>query len=347
MQTELPKVVEIETVKPLENKVVKNEQNMTNDVKIVEKKNESNKNVLNYFDSLIENFEKKRNQFNDRVRSAKIRRENLQEESLRKWSASIEKKSVKKPNESNSNNKQSFPYSRPNSINLIDITYGERSLLNRETKSATTSRRKLSNKRPKSVTFTDEVNDGNDEEKLYQSEFETDYEMKPDEDSVFEQTPYLISAIEMEEILEAAAAKAIERSRSKSSVTTIPTVYFNQIQNIQHKVPTQKQPNDNIQESLERYFETSATDTSDNELNSESDYVSASQQFGRSSYLSSNTKLSGKITSSTLTFDSQITKQQNSSIKSMRINSCTVDYRRGSALKKNVNDEFESMSSYR
>ncbi len=350
MQSMLPKVAEVETVKPFENKSDKNkiESNKTEDAskieKMIDKKNELNKNVLNYFDNIIENFEKKRNQFNDRVKSAQIRRENLQEESLRRWSASIEKKAVTKQNEPiSTNNKQNSPFSRPNSINIIDILYGERSLFNRETKSETTSMRKLSNKRPKSVTFTDDVND---EEKFDQSEFETDYEIKQDEDNVFEQTPYLLSAIEMEEILEEAATRAAFRSKSKSSVTTIPTIYFNQIQKIQDKVPTQKQPNDNIQESLERYFTTSATDTSENELNSESDYVFASQQFGRSSYLSSNTKTSGKITSSTLTYESQI-KQRNSSTKSMRINSCTVDNRRGSASNKNNNDEFESMSSYR
>lgn len=356
--SQLPTLSEVENVKKSLKEVKSdkiNELKKTNEEvhieKIIEKKNESNKTVFNYFDNIIENFEKKRYQFDSRIKSAQIRRENLKEESLRKWSASIEKKkaSIPKPTEKLNLSKKklkpisNYAFSRPNSINLIDITYDEQSILNRQTKSATILRRiKTLNKRPKSVTFTDDVN--SNENKL-ESELELDTEIELKQ-AVLEQEPYLVSAIEMEEILEAAAARAMARPRSRSSVTTIPNIYLNQLQNIKNKVPTNKQQNDNIQESLERYSSaTSVTDTSatDNEMYSESDYIFTSQQFGRSSYLSSNTKLSGKITSSTLTFDSQ---GNNSQGKNMRINSCIVDYRRGSA-KKNLSDKFESLSNYR
>ena len=309
--------------------------------KIIEKKQESNKTVINYFDNMLEKFEQKRNQLNDRVKSAQIRRENLQEESLKKWSASIEKKSTNnKPikydngfNESSIDSKL-----RSTNIKLIDITYGNRSLFNRKIKSATILRRpKSSKKRPKSVTFTDEINDS----KINNNKSESEIIKQNVDESVLMQPPYLISAIEMEEILEAASLRATMRSRSRSSVTTIPKIYLNHLQNIQNRIPTQKQPNDNMQESLEHFLTTtSGTDTSDELISESENYYLSLNQFERLG--SSKTNLNSKIASSTLTFESQ-NKQRNSSAKNQRINSRSG----GSSAKVNIFDEFETLSNYR
>jgi hypothetical protein len=291
---------------------------------IIKKKQESNRTVTSYFDTLLDKYETKRNKLNERAKSAQIRRDIIQDESLKKWSASIEKKSKTKQQpliDSGLSNEQ--PGSN---FKLVDVTFGDQSLLNRDINtSSILSKRKSANKRPKSVSFSDG-------------------KLEPSNDNV--QPAYLISTIEMEEILQEAAARAIYRSRSRSSVTTIPSIYFKHLKTIQTKVPTQANPfdNNNIQESMDRIFTTSATDSSDDE---DDDSICVTDDETLKNGRSTNSSINRKNTPSTMTFDSQ--NRVKNSTKNLRINSCIVDYR-SSAAKKNLGKDtskFESLSSYR
>lgn len=319
----------------------------------IKKIESSNQIVFQNFDKWLENYANKREKRNERVKSAQLKRENLFDQSLRKWSASIDKKSKVKSNvDMESASTEKFI---SHSFKLSDISLDKNKLINREIKSASILMKgKAKKNRPKSVTFND-TNKSKSESATKDSESVKSTQVEKDDD-IKEQEPYLISAIEMEEILEEAASRAYS-AKTVSSLTRVPSAYTRHLKLLQAKTTARKHSFDSqiFMESTEQIYTTSGSDSSDfeNDLDDEDvdvdeylQYRNARRVLRESSNLSASSIR--RYSPRSLQHSDMQNRARQSSAKSQRIKSSTVDYRTKDKIKQlKERFEFESVSSYR